>query len=155
MEVVELKQRLKSSWQRKIRKADHPHLKKHYLEEQSASKLKMHKLSMNGTLLLSPKSRWRADRRTVTMNQAQLKRATAGPAIYRAHSPQNHLHPEHSESWTIKPPKRLHVQQETPKPRWYLSLPWSLGGRSSRHWFDLPQLTIKHYLHTLLLYREL
>lgn len=109
--VVGLKQRLKSSWQRKItRKADHPHLKKHYLEEQSASKLKMHKLSMSATLLLSPKSQWRADRRTVTMNQAQLRRATAVPAICRAHSPQNHLHPEYSESWTIKPPKRLHVQ---------------------------------------------
>lgn len=53
-EVVELKQRLKSCWQRKIRKADHPHLRKHSLEEQSASKLKMHKLSMSGALLLSP-----------------------------------------------------------------------------------------------------
>ena len=99
-EVAELRQRLKSSQLREIiRKADHPHLKKHYLEEQSASKLKklsVHKLSVT-TALLSPTSQWTADR-TVTTNHAQLRPATAGPALCRARSPQNRLHPEHSES---------------------------------------------------------
>lgn len=106
-----------------------PTFEKAFLEEQSASKLKMlsvHKLSVSGALLLSPKSLWIADRRTVTMNQARLRLAIASPAICRAHSLRSHLHHEHSKSWTINPPKHPHVQQEGPKPRWYLSLPWSL-----------------------------
>lgn len=88
--------------------------------------LSVHKLSVSGALLLSPKSLWIADRRTVTMNQARLRLAMASPGLCRARSLQNHLHPEHSKSWTINPPKRPHVQQEAPKPRWYLSSPWSL-----------------------------
>lgn len=80
-------------------------MKKHYLEEQSASKLKMlsvHKLSVSGALPLSPKFLWTAERRTVTMNQAQLRLAIAGPATCKAHSPQNHLHPEHSKKLNDK-----------------------------------------------------
>lgn len=41
--------------------------------------LSVHKLSVSGALLLSPKSLWIADRRTVTMNQARLRLAIASP----------------------------------------------------------------------------
>lgn len=99
-EVAELKQRLTSSRPREIiRKADHPHLKKHYLEEQSASKLKklsVHKLSVTGALLLSPTSPWTAVR-TVTTDHAQLRPATAGLAIL-----QGMFTPELFVSWALR-----------------------------------------------------
>lgn len=79
---------------REIREADHPHVKKRYLEEQNASKLKLlnvHKLSVRDAVLLFLESPWTADRRTVTMNKAQQSLVISGPVICGAHSPQNHL----------------------------------------------------------------
>lgn len=79
---------------KKRRKADHPHLKERYLEEQNASKLKLltvHKLSVRDAVPLFLISLWTADKRTVTMNKAQQSLVISGPVICRAHSPQNHL----------------------------------------------------------------
>lgn len=79
---------------KKIRKADHPHLKERYLEEQNASKLKLltvHKLSVRDAVPLFLKSLWTADKRTVTMNKAQQSLVISRPVICKAHSPQNHL----------------------------------------------------------------
>lgn len=69
-------------------------MKKRYLEEQNASKLKLlnvHKLSVRDAVLLFLESPWTADRRTVTMNKAQQSLVISGLVICGAHSPQNHL----------------------------------------------------------------
>lgn len=55
--------------------------------------LNVHKLSVRDAVLLFLKSQWTADRRTVTVNQAQQSLAINGPVIYGVHSSENHLQP--------------------------------------------------------------